>query len=179
MPLYKDENIKIKRYGQVFSGRLVGDLLVSMLPNNIDVRTVIDPMVGQGDLLQSAYSKYSNAEIVLGIDIDEDVNEKCNEAIPKARIYIEDAFKSEHLNISGGWDLVITNPPYIRYQTLKNNPEIGLPDGNEIRESLINHIRHSENLDKEVFGPFGYGSSILDSMRIHCETWRIYGNGCP
>lgn len=147
MQRYKDEGQKVKRYGQVFSGKPVGDLLVSMLPNNMAVRTIIDPMVGQGDLLQAAYAKYPQADVILGIDIDTDVIGKCKNVIPEARILIKDAFKSEEIDIAGGWDLVITNPPYIRYQTLKSNPEIGLPDGKELRESLINHIKSSRLLD--------------------------------
>ena len=95
MQHYKGEGLKIKRYGQVFSGKLVGDLLVSMLPQNIDVKTIIDPMAGQGDLLQAAYAKYPKSEVVLGIDIDKDVIGMCNIIIPDARILIKDAFKSE------------------------------------------------------------------------------------
>lgn len=144
---YKGENLKTKRYGQVFSGKLIGDLLVSMLPHNIDVKTVIDPMVGKGDLLQSACAKFPMLDVVLGIDIDEDVIGMCNNTVPKARILIKDAFKSEEVNITDGWDLVITNPPYVRYQTLKSNPEIGLPDGKELRGNLINHIQQSMLLD--------------------------------
>ena len=77
MRRYQDEGQKVKRYGQVFSGKLVGDLLVSMLPNNLMVRTIIDPMVGQGDLLQAAYAKYPRADVILGIDIDTDFRGKC------------------------------------------------------------------------------------------------------
>lgn len=143
----KDEELKIKRYGQVFSGKLVGDMLAAMLPDHLDIKTVIDPMVGQGDLLQAAYAKYPKADVVLGIDIDEDVIGMCSSMIPEARIVLADAFKSEEADIAGGWDLVITNPPYIRYQTLKSNPEIGLPDGKELRENLIKHIQRSELLD--------------------------------
>lgn len=144
---YKGEDLKTKRYGQVFSGKLIGDLLVSMLPRNIAVKTVIDPMVGKGDLLQAAYAEYPESEVVLGIDIDKDVIGMCNNTIPEARILIKDAFKSEEVNITDGWDLVITNPPYVRYQTLKSNPEIGLPDGKELRESLTKHIQQSMLLD--------------------------------
>lgn len=39
--------------------------------------------------------------------------------------------------------MVITNPPYVRYQTLKSNSEIGLPDGKELRKNLIKHIQQS------------------------------------
>ena len=149
MRRHKDETIKIKRYGQVFSGKQVGELLVSMLPKNLDVRSVIDPMVGQGDLLQAAYAKYPQADMILGIDVDEDVRIRCNDIVPGAEIFIKDAFKSSEIDLEGGWDLVITNPPYIRYQTLKSNPEIGLPDGKELRESLTNHIQNSKLLDDQ------------------------------
>ena len=149
MQHYKDNSIKIKQYGQVFSGKRIGELLVSMLPKNLVVKSIIDPMVGRGDLLQAAYTKYPQADKVLGIDIDVDVRETCKSAVPKAEILIKDAFKSDEVNITGGWGLVITNPPYIRYQTLKKNPEIGLPDGKELRESLINHIQNTNNLDDQ------------------------------
>ena len=69
----KNENYKIKRYGQVFSGEMVGDLLVSMLPQLSSVQTIVDPMVGQGDLLRAATIKYPEAKTILGIDIDKDV----------------------------------------------------------------------------------------------------------
>ena len=105
----RDENFKIKRYGQVFSGKLVGDLLVSMLPPNLAVKTIVDPMAGRGDLLQAAHAKYPRADVILGIDIDKDVMEMCNTIVPEARILIEDAFRSEEIDIADGWDLVITN----------------------------------------------------------------------
>ncbi len=174
MQRYKDEGLKMKRYGQVFSGKPVGDLLVSMLPNDLTVKTIIDPMVGQGDLLQAAYAKYPQANMVFGLDIDADVIEKCNKIIPEARILIKDAFKSEEIDIAGGWDLVITNPPYIRYQTLKTNPEIGLPDGKELRESLINHIKHSKLLndwDKHLYLEISKNYSGLSDMAV--PSWIL------
>lgn len=171
---YRDDDLKTKRYGQVFSGKLIGDLLVSMLPHNIDVKTVIDPMVGKGDLLQAAHTKYPKSEVVLGIDIDKDVIGMCNNTIPEARILIEDAFKSEEVNISDGWDLVITNPPYVRYQTLKSNPEIGLPDGKELRKNLITHIQQSVLLDdseRRLFLEIAKKYSGLSDMAV--PSWIL------
>ena len=173
MQRFKGEDLKIKRYGQVFSGKLVGDLLVAMLPDDLDAKKIIDPMVGQGDLLQAAHMKYPQADMVLGIDIDQDVMEKCRINIPEARILIEDAFKSKEIGIAEGWDLVITNPPYVRYQTLKNNPEIGLPDGKELRESLMKHIRHSELLDdreKHLYLEVAKKYSGLSDMAVPAWT---------
>lgn len=144
----KDDSFKIKRFGQIFSGKMIGNLLVSLLPDKLCIESVIDPMVGRGDLLQAVYIKYSEAKSVTGIDIDPDVIEICRKNIPGAEIINEDAFKSEKINVSQGWDLVITNPPYIRYQTLKSNPEIGLPNGEELRENLTYHIQKSSILDE-------------------------------
>ncbi len=42
----RDDNLKIKRYGQVFSGKMVADLLVSLLPGSLLINSVIDPMAG-------------------------------------------------------------------------------------------------------------------------------------
>ena len=174
MQRYKDEAIKIKRYGQVFSGKQVGSLLVSMLPKNTAVQSIIDPMVGHGDLLQAACLEYPKAKLVLGIDIDEDVKDRCNITIPEAKILIKDAFKSEEIDIKDGWDLVITNPPYIRYQTLKKNPEIGLPDGKELRDSLLKHIQQSSLLDdkeKQLYLEITKRYSGLSDMAV--PSWIL------
>ena len=145
-----------------------------MLPHNIDVKTVIDPMAGKGDLLRAAYAKYPWSEVVLGIDIDKDVIGMCNNTVPEAKILIEDAFKSEEVNIADGWDLVITNPPYVRYQTLKSNPEIGLPDGKELRENLINHIQKSMLLDdreRQLYLEIAKNYSGLSDMAV--PSWIL------
>ena len=174
MQLYKDDATKIKRYGQVFSGKKVGELLVSMLPKKLVVKSIIDPMVGKGDLLQAACVKYPQADKILGIDIDEDVKDKCNDVVPEAEILIKDAFKCNEIDIEGGWDLVITNPPYIRYQTLKNNPEIGLPDGKELRGCLINHIQNTRllnDLEKQLYLDVSKSYSGLSDMAV--PSWIL------
>ena len=75
MQRFKGEDLKIKRYGQVFSGKLVGDLLVAMLPDDLDAKKIIDPMVGQGDLLQAAHMKYPLAFLFMGFFFYKDVLE--------------------------------------------------------------------------------------------------------
>lgn len=144
-----NDNLKIKRYGQVFSGKQVADLLVSLLPSGLQIDSIIDPMVGKGDLLLSAHNKYPQIKRITGIDIDPDVIGLCRKSIPAAQIVIEDAFCSAIIKNTQGWDLVITNPPYIRYQTLKTNPEIGLPDGEELRKNLTEHIQNSVILNQD------------------------------
>lgn len=174
MRRYRDDDIKTKRYGQVFSGERLGELLVSMLPQNLSIKSIIDPMVGKGDLLKAAYAKYPQADVVLGIDIDGDVRERCSNAVPEAEILIKDVFKSDEVDITDGWDLVITNPPYIRYQTLKSNPEIGLPDGKELRDGLINHILSTKLLDdreRQLYLEISRSYSGLSDMAV--PSWIL------
>lgn len=117
-----------------------------------------------------AYKMYQKA---LFREIDKYIIEICKRAVPDARIFNEDAFKSNHVNLACGWDLVITNPPYVRYQTLKTNPEIGLPDGTELRENLIEHISNSGILDareKQLYIEItkGYSGLSDDEMVFSC-----------
>lgn len=170
----RDDNYKIKRLGQIFSGKRVGDLLVALLPDDPGIKSMIDPMAGRGDLLQAAYGRFSGAETIAGIDIDPEVTELCKKNLPDAQITQGDAFKSKNINLTHGWDLVITNPPYVRYQTLKSNPEVGLPDGSEIRKNLTEHIRHSMILDddeKELYLDITKRYSGLSDMAV--PSWIL------
>lgn len=148
MRRYKDD-LREKRYGQYFSGEKVASLLVALLPYNLHFKSIIDPMVGSGDLLFAAKSRYHSAEKIVGIDIDREVLNLCKKKIPDVEISIEDAFTSKKIKESNGWDLVITNPPYVRYQTLKTNGDIGLPNGEELRRHLLECITDSKILDEE------------------------------
>lgn len=151
MRRYRDD-LRKKRYGQYFSGRKVANLLVALLPYDLQFKSIIDPMVGSGDLLFAAKNRYPCAEEIVGIDIDREVLSLCKTKIPDAEISIEDAFTSKKIKESNGWDLVITNPPYVRYQTLKTNGDIGLPNGEELRQYLLECITESKILDKEEKG---------------------------
>ncbi len=147
MRQFKTDNFKIKRFGQVFSGKKVADLLVSLIPEDFSAESIIDPMAGVGDLLRAASIRYPDARDVVAVDIDKDVREQCGAAVPEATVYIGNAFDCPEIDRHDGWDLVITNPPYVRYQTLKTNPEIGLPDGGDIRRNLQMHIKNTPVLD--------------------------------
>lgn len=138
---------KKKRYGQYFSGRKVAELLVNLIPEDANIRTVIDPMVGAGDMLIAAREKYESATLFRGIDIDSKAIARSS--ITFAELYAEDAFSSNKVYIEGGWDLVITNPPYVRYQILSQNAGSELPTGEEVRKHLIKNIENNINLEKE------------------------------
>ena len=137
-----------KRFGQFFSGEMVAEKLVSLLPNNTKISTVIDPMAGIGDMLRAVKESRNDRLDLVGIEIDKPVFERCNAILPEANIVLGDAFISEKLITSQGWDLVITNPPYVRYQLQTDNTE-GMPTGKEIRDNLIARLKTFNYLTEE------------------------------
>ena len=124
-----------KQLGQFFTGIPLGKLLAH-LALRPDTRTVLDPMVGHGDLLDATYeaaAERGNAIVRLdGIEIDRPTADACCDRlealIPKesgadCSILEADAFDLATLDALPvrSYDLVITNPPYVRYQTRNAN----------------------------------------------------------
>lgn len=137
-----------KRFGQYFSGDKVAALLSLLLPQGLQYCSIIDPMVGNGDLLSAVVAKATQNVQMLGVEIDEPVAVACQKRLPQANIICEDAFQSKAVITEKGWDLVITNPPYVRYQ-LQNDDNSVMPTGNAIRANLITLLNQLSYLDAE------------------------------
>jgi hypothetical protein len=118
---------KRKRLGQYFSGVRLGKLLAH-LALAADTRSVLDPMAGHGDLLdatsEAAVERGITLERLDGIEIDDETAEVCRRRLVRIagtarhKIVSGSAFDPvalEHLPLRQ-YDLVITNPPYVRYQ---------------------------------------------------------------
>jgi hypothetical protein len=121
------ERDRRKKLGQFFTGMPLGRLLAE-LSVSAQTHTIFDPMAGTGDLLEAAsqVAKARGLEIssVAAIEIDPSTASLCEQrlsAIPaKIRRTISgDAFDPRNLHRLGlnQFDLVITNPPYVRYQS--------------------------------------------------------------
>jgi hypothetical protein len=108
---------------------------------------VIDPMVGHGDLLDAATMTAQALGVRIdqldGIEIDPETAAFCNSrtaalqahgAVAAARIVTGSAFDPSLVAAMDvpGYDLVITNPPYVRYQS-QNGAGAGVDD---VRRSL-------------------------------------------
>lgn len=135
-----------KRFGQYFSGDKVAALLSLLLPQELKYDSIIDPMAGKGDLLNAVAFKATKNADVLGVEIDGPVAAACQKRLPQANIICEDAFQSEAIVTEKGWDLVITNPPYVRYQ-LQTDDNSVMPTGNAIRNNLLALLNKLPYLD--------------------------------
>jgi phospholipid N-methyltransferase len=143
-----------KELGQYFSGRSVACLLAD-LAKCVHAKNIIDPMCGIGDMFSNYIKDSKLSTNLTGIEIDTDVYENLKSRIgnfPSIHLLNGNAFSKEILKQlqPQGYDLVITNPPYVRYQTI-NKVEQGDSSTlniKEIRSNLIECLSYFETIDK-------------------------------
>lgn len=132
---------KEKILGQYFSGELIPRLLASLLHSD-SITTTIDPMCGRGDMFRPFCGR--NIELY-GIEIDEAAAIRARQMFPEAKITTGNAFRPETiipaLNAEG-YDLVITNPPFVRRETINPLASNGFHDDlATIKSSLLKILR--------------------------------------
>lgn len=143
---------KEKILGQFFSGEKIPSLLASLLQIN-DIRTAIDPMCGSGDM----FKPFINTNIEFwGIEIDSEVANITQKEFDRISIFNHDAFDCDFLlNLipEHGFDLVITNPPFVRRELLNPISSNGIhQDFNSIRKNivaLIDNVNYIDLQDKK------------------------------
>jgi len=158
------ERVRKKRLGQFFTGRSVGRLLAALAQAE-DARSVIDPMVGSGDLLAAALEVGARPKTVVGFDLDSVAIDKAGKALrgtPGLRLHATDAFAAK-IPIKQ-FDLVIGNPPYIRYQSRGELDGVLLPSADSVRSHLIAQIEGRAKLAPEARSVF------LEAARTYPDT---------
>lgn len=139
-----------KRLGQVFTGRRLGRLLAA-LADAQNAETVVDPMAGTGDLLASCWEIGARPRISVAIDIDPTVAADCRRAGEEAgqpvTVVTGSAFSPAVWSpLPSAWDLVITNPPYVRYQAGRATGDVlgfEVPGATDVRRGLRDCISQS------------------------------------
>lgn len=162
-----------KRFGQYFSGDKIATLLSLLLPQELQYCSIIDPMAGKGDLLMAVVSKALPDAYILGVEIDEPIATICRKRLPQATIICGDAFQSKSIITEKGWDLVITNPPYVRYQ-LQNDDNSVMPTGISIRNNLftlLNHLSYLSLEEKQLLLRITQNYSGLSDMAV--PSWIL------
>lgn len=148
---FSDASERRKRLGQYFSGLGLARLLAA-LADATHARTIIDPMGGTGDMLAGCLSLGANPRYFGAVEIDPEAHDVCRNRLPLARVLLGNAFDISVLSDlpCSEWDLVITNPPYVRYQSMSRaaGNEFKLPDADSIRKGLINALDFASALDE-------------------------------
>ncbi len=121
-----------KQLGQCFTGLRTGRLLAALAVRH-GQRRIADPMAGHGDLLEAAAERARSLDLdtdeLMGVEIEPEAArlgkwrvEQCVRefGFKRGRFIHGDSFSAATWDGSRRFDLVITNPPYVRYQTLSN-----------------------------------------------------------
>jgi predicted RNA methylase len=141
-----------KRLGQYLTGVGLGRVL-GALARAAKASTILDPMEGTGDLLAACLGLGAKPDILAGIEIDPIAFGQAKNRLPEGAHRLGNAFDAKliaKLPVHE-WDLVIANPPYVRYQSMASAAGLDdwLPSAVEIRNTLIASIEHLSALDEE------------------------------
>lgn len=137
-----------KRLGQFFSGPAVGRLLAA-LADACTADSIIDPMAGSADLLQSCLDIGARPSVLAGIEIDPTAHDAARLRLPDADLILGDAFDINTIARlpQRHWDLVIGNPPFVRYQdTARDHGPMS--NATTTREHLIKALSRLEVQDQ-------------------------------
>lgn len=176
-----------KRLGQFFTGLPLSRLLAALSLRD-DFRTVLDPMGGHGDLLDAVLEEASIRQISLdrvdGIEIDPEAAAICRERlnawtdlgkVARAGVATRSAFDSTTIAAleQEGYDLVITNPPYVRYQVLSGNrANTNQSSGREIRASLLEIAKiRAPSAERDIWMTLINGYSGLADLSV--PSWIL------
>lgn len=161
-----------KRLGQYYTGLGLGRLLAALAQAD-KAKTIIDPMVGSGDLLASCLEIGANPKLLAGVEIDALARDVCQSRLPVASCILGSAFDPGVISMLPvqSWDLVIANPPYVRYQSFSDRADIAhaLPSAMQIRTGLLQSLQRLTDLDdedKRIFAHLVSGYSGLSDLAV-------------
>jgi hypothetical protein len=148
-----------RRLGQYFTGSKLSRLLAE-LADASTATSAIDPMAGSGDMLAAVIETGAPLTRLGAIEIEPSAFEQCDERLAQIAPASTQVV-TEHGNAfdpatweglqAAPWDLVITNPPYVRYQrsTEASSGDLDVPSANAVRAGLGDVIAHLGYLDPE------------------------------
>jgi tRNA G10 N-methylase Trm11 len=172
-----------KQLGQYFTGSRLARLLVAMAEGS-HLGSAIDPMSGSGDMLAEVNAVAPHAYLA-GIEIDQSAYDFGCERLSAVTDSIElikgDAFNwSTIAQLSRlSFDLVATNPPYVRYQTLVGkaphaSDDAGSSRSRSVRNGLLKICSNLPDLtdrDRNIFSSLIEGYSGLSDLAV--PSWIL------
>lgn len=148
-----------KRLGQYFTGAALAEVLAK-LARAETASTVIDPMAGSGDMLAAVHQVGGGASRLHAVEIDPTAAEAWQvrfESVASFSYTLNSAFSpAVWSDLDTVWDLVITNPPYVRYQLTSSDSFHGItiPSAAQVRSDLMKTLDLVEHLSPEERATF-------------------------
>ena len=166
-----------KRLGQYFTGEPLARVLAALA----DVRAhhaVIDPMAGSGDMLVAARQIGGTSDLT-AVEIDPRAAEHCRARFASPiDLRVADAFDTTTWanDTDRAWDVVITNPPYVRYQRSSRSATgpVHLPSATKIRTGLLGALDNRRALpsdERAVFRSLAESYSGLADLAV--PSWLL------
>ncbi len=159
---FSEEFCRRKRLGQYFSGTGLGRVLGALALAN-KAKSIVDPMAGNGDLLKACLELGARPKYMGAVEIDPVAQNICQERLPKASCILGNVFDPDTLSKlpRKEWDLVITNPPYVRYQNMAKEAgrDFKLPSATDVRNGLKTALDGMPALDKTDYRLFKHLAS--------------------
>ena len=145
-----DAKERRKRLGQFFTGIPLAGLLAELAQAD-KATTIIDPMGGSGDMLVAAHLAGATSARCAVIELDPTAVALIRERpeLIDVEVLNRSAFDPKCYETLGwSWDLVITNPPYVRYQKSASVELAGVsvPSSAEVQRGLIATIEQNPEL---------------------------------
>jgi tRNA G10 N-methylase Trm11 len=179
---FKSDAERKKRLGQYFTGARLARLLAALAGAHT-AKSVIDPMVGTGDMLLGCLEHGAEPAVFGAVEIDPIAQATCERRLSEAGadhadVLLGNAFSAETIRRlpSTVWDVCITNPPYVRYQSVSRGAggEMRLPSALEIRQGLresIDELDALDDEDKRFFRKLAEGYSGLSDLAV--PSWIL------
>ena len=132
--LLKEDNSEQKLRGAYYTPLKLAEKMVDFFKDDVSIRTILEPSCGDGvfidALMETLFLKEKST--VTAIEIEKSEVEKLNKKISNVSnvtVLNEDFFEFYHKNKeTKKYDLILGNPPYIRYQYLEEKQREEMAD---------------------------------------------------
>lgn len=170
-----------KRLGQYFTGEPLARLLAA-LGSAHTAASILDPMAGTGDMLLGARAVGAEGAAMTAVEIDPRASRVCGERMGvlghRACVRTANAFEPSTWTpmAKEAWDLVITNPPYVRYQhtAAAASGRLTIPSSTEVRRGLKEIIERRATLsDAERHGLIALTAGYSGFADLAVPSWLL------
>lgn len=146
----REKSSKQKQMGAYYTPPELAYRMTDILTKGRNITTALEPSCGEGVFIEALYKTIGKKEIqTTAVEINPEETLKLKEkwkAFPEVTIYNEDFFSFCQKHKNNRYDLIIGNPPYIRYQYLSKNQR------EQVSELLKEHGMKANRLSNAWIG---------------------------